>query len=558
MLIFNAVKWKNLLSTGNQFIELDFIKSKNVLMVGENGSGKSTVLDALCFGLFGKAFRNINKPTLVNSINQKDCVVVVNFTYGSQNYEIIRGIKPNIFEIWCNGILVNQDSSTRDYQDYLEKYILKMNYKSFTQIVILGSASFTPFMQLSAADRREIIEDLLDIQIFSRMNVVTKDKLQINKEEGERCRYDIKLWDEKSKFILKTLDSLKQNNKMKLELLVKEKDDIIDDKKKLELKIFGLNEEKETKVSEYIGIHELRNKHKNFVGLQNKIENNLSIHRKNVDFYHENDNCPTCLQIIDKTFKTSIITKTTKKVEELSNGLSDLETKINEIVENINKLDSVGKSIEDIEWNIGKNVVTLEYYNKSISKLDKDISLLSEADNIIEENTQEYNKIQIEKNVSETKLEEILTERQYFEMILNLLKDGGIKTKIIKQYLPIINKQINKYLAALDFFVNFTIDENFNEIIKSRFRDEFSYENFSEGEKMRIDLALLFTWRIVAKMKNSINTNLLILDEVFDSSLDNNGTDEFMKILNTLTNNMNVFIISHKGDQLFDKFEKII
>lgn len=558
MLIFNKIRWKNLLSTGNQFIEVNFTQSKNTLIVGENGSGKSTILDALCFVLFGKAFRNINKPTLVNSINQKDCIVELDFTLGSKQYKIIRGIKPVVFEIYCNGVLVNQDSSFRDYQDYLEKYILKMNYRSFTQIVILGSASFIPFMQLSAADRRGIIEDLLDIQIFSTMNVIAKEELQRNKEDSESIRYSIKVLEERIKFIEQTLSSLKQNNEVKLEKFSEERDKLINEKLDLETQLENLEKDIVKLNEKFSLIDKKRDKHKKLIQLQSKLENNLAMHIANVDFYHDNDNCPTCKQIIKKTFKNSILKDTKKVVTELETALKTMDEKIATIVKEISVLDEFGKQIVEKNVLISRNKGILESLERNIERIDNEIEILTKADTLVAENEKNLQDSQKEKLATDNKLGEALTERQYIEMILNLLKDGGIKTKIIKQYLPIINKQINRYLAAMDFFVNFTINENFEEIIKSRFRDEFSYENFSEGEKMRIDLALLFTWRIVAKMKNSMNTNLLILDEVFDSSLDNNGTEEFMKILQTLTNNMNVFIISHKGDQLFDKFDKVI
>lgn len=557
MIVFRTVRWKNLLSTGNYFTEINLSGTQNTLIVGTNGSGKSTMLDALCFALFGKAFRNINKPNLLNSINGKDCVVEVEFTANNKSYKIVRGIKPNIFEIHCDGELLNQEASARDYQDILEKSILKLNYKSFTQIVILGSASFTPFMQLSPADRRTIIEDLLDIQIFSTMNGIVKDRLSNNKDLTTNKKYEIDLVQQKYDLQKEHLKQLKQNKQEKIdqynqEILVNNESIT-----RLLANVTNLTAETEqlqTEISEKIV---LESKVKKITKLESQIESNLSKFKKDIEFFHSHDNCPTCKQSIPTEFKEGEINSLSDKVKECEHGLTQLEQKLADEQVRLNQINEKQKLINQKQVEIAQNNTSITEITKYNKRLTKEIeSLMGSQD---ESNKEELPLKELEGSLNKLQqdLKTILEEKTYYEAASNLLKDTGIKTKIVRQYLPVINKLVNKYLSALDFFVNFNLDESFKETIKSRHRDEFTYNNFSEGEKQRIDMALMLTWRAVAKLKNSSNTNLLILDEVFDSSLDNNGTEYLMNILHMLEG-VNLFVISHKGDILQDKFSNVI
>ena len=556
MIVFKAVRWKNFLSTGNNFTEIRLNETSNALIIGENGAGKSTILDALTFALFGKAFRKINKPGLVNSVNEKACVVEIEFDTNGKEYKVVRGIKPNVFEIYCNDTLLNQDSASKDYQEHLEKFVLKMNYKSFTQIVILGSASFTPFMQLSSSDRRTVIEDLLDIQIFSTMNVITKQRFSANKGALESNRIELAAKEEKKVYIEKTLSSLKINNeekKMHLQSQIKLHRSTFD---RIRSDVKGLEEEREQLISEITDQTKLRDRHRKFIGLQAKIEANLDKFKKEHSFFCDNDICPTCSQSLDQDFKTEKIQESETKIDELKRGLKDIGIKINDAVNSINEADALYRKNERIKNEIVSKNDQLKYISSLVMDLEEQIYNIDNSDKISIDNQSELDlTIQSIQELNYNR-EELLIERKYLETAINLLKDGGIKTKIIKQYLPIINKQINKYLAQMGFFVNFNINESFEETIKSRYRDDFSYHNFSEGEKTRIDLALLFTWRSIAKMRNSVSTNLLILDEVFDGSLDGNGTDEFLKIMWSMIGDTNTFVISHKTDQLTDKFQK--
>lgn len=518
-------------------------------------SHNSTILDALCFALFGKAFRNINKPKLVNSVNGKDCLVEIEFTTNGKNYLVRRGIKPNIFEIYCNDILLNQDSASKDYQEHLEKFILKMSYKSFTQIVILGSASFTPFMQLSPADRRTIIENLLDIEIFSVMSIVAKNKLQSNKENLEKNRLELVGKEEKKTFIEKTISSLKQNNEEKIEQYQKEIFGYENELEKLKSKITSLEKIREDLLDKTSNIS-FKEKHKKLISLQSKIETNLKRHEKDVSFYETNDDCPTCRQAIDKEFKNQILTNTKTKVDELKEGFSSITREIDICIEQIDNIEKLITKSNNIKTEIASYKVRQSSLISMINNIQDEIEKIKNSDNMLITNETELNIVTEELEELKKTKEELLNNRLFIDTAINLLKDGGIKTKIIKQYLPIINKQINKYLSQMGFFAHFEINEQFEEKIKSRYLDEFSYENFSEGEKMRVDLAILFTWRAIAKMKNSVNTNLLVLDEIFDSSLDVNGTDEFLKIMWNLVDGTNVFVISHKSSMI-DKFQKI-
>ena len=557
MIIFRKLKWKNLLSTGNYFTEVNLSNNSNTLVVGENGSGKSTMLDALCFALFGKPFRSINKPQLVNSINNKDCIVEVEFDTNNKAYRVVRGIKPNLFEIYCDGVLVNQDAASRDYQEYLEKFILKLNYKSFTQIVILGSASFTPFMQLSASDRRAIIEDLLDIQIFSTMNSLVKDKLSNNKDLVAEKKHEIDLATQKHDMQKKHIEELKQNNEDKVkeyesEIQVHSEtiSSLLGNVSTLTVEVDNLQLVVESKI-------ETEAKVKKITKIESQIESNLSKFRKDISFFQNHDDCPTCRQTIAMEFKEEELTNLSNKVTECEHGLQQLEEKLTAEQDKLNEIAEKQRELQKKQVEIATCNTTINETNKMIARVRKLIDELKESKVVTTKEEQELKELKELLGTLQESLKQLIEEKTYYEVASNLLKDTGIKTKIVRQYLPVINKLVNKYLASLDFFVNFNLDESFKETIKSRHRDEFTYNNFSEGEKQRIDMALMLTWRAVAKLKNSSNTNLLILDETFDSSLDANGTEELMKILHMLEG-VNLFVISHKGDILQDKFMNVI
>jgi len=557
MITFRYVRWKNLLSTGNYFTEIKLNNNTNTLVVGENGSGKSTMLDALCFGLFGKAFRNVNKPNLLNSINGKDCVVEVEFDNNNKSYKIIRGIKPNKFEIYCDGELVNQDAAARDYQEYLEKFILKLNYKSFTQIVILGSASFVPFMQLSASDRRAIIEDLLDIQIFSTMNGLLRDRLTNNKDVMVQKKNEIELTQQRYDLQDKHIKGLKQNNEDKVNEYVSEIRSNTGAIQTLHGEIANLSSQVETHQNLVAEKTLVEDKVKKITKLESQIESNLSKFRKDISFFAHNDDCPTCRQAIASEFKEAELQTLQSKAQECEHGLTQLEVKLLEEQTKLNEITEIQRRIQSLQIEIATKNTSITETNKYIAKLEKLIEELKTNKASTEKEEQELELLKSTLTALKDNLRTLLDEKSYYEVASGLLRDTGIKTKIIKQYLPIINKLVNKYLASLDFFVNFNLDESFKETIKSRHRDDFTYNNFSEGEKQRIDMALMLTWRAVAKLKNSSNTNLLILDEVFDSSLDTNGTEELMKILHMLEG-VNLFVISHKGDILVDKFANVV
>jgi DNA repair exonuclease SbcCD ATPase subunit len=557
MIFFKSIKFKNFLSTGNYFTEINLSGNSNTLVIGTNGAGKSTMLDALCFVLFGKAFRNINKPQLINSINQKDCVVECEFRIGKREYKIVRGIKPAVFEIYLDGQLLNQEAASKDYQEILEKQILKLNYKSFTQIVILGSASFVPFMQLSAADRRAIIEDLLDIQIFSTMNNILKDKISVNKEEIQSNKHSAELT--KTKYDMQK-DHIEKLSKSNDELILEKKaqiDSAKSDIEKTQEVINSINSEIESLTNEILHKQFTEKKHKKLFQFETQIETNLSSYKKNLKFYHEKDDCPTCQQLIQPEFKKKQIKILTEKIHKSEDGLEKLSKEIDEYQNKLNRIKIVSDTIQLKQVQIASNTMTVVETTKYIERLTKEYLSLANAKQDLKKEVVKLEELKNELNVLDEKKKELIEQKTYYETASLLLKDTGIKTKIIRQYLPVINKLVNKYLSSLDFFVNFNLDESFKETIKSRYRDEFSYSSFSEGEKQRIDMALMLTWRAVAKLKNSANTNLLILDEVFDSSLDNNGTEYLMQILNMLEN-VNLFVISHKGDILQDKFRNII
>ena len=557
MILFETIRWRNFLSTGNYFTEINLNKAANTLVIGTNGAGKSTMLDALCFGLFGKPFRKINKPQLLNTINQRDCLVEIEFKLNHKQYKIVRGIKPNVFEIYQDDVLLNQNAANRDYQDFLERFILKLNFKSFTQIVILGSASFTPFMQLTAADRRSIIEDLLDIQIFSTMNSILKTKVVDNKDMTEQSKLLIESCTDKINMQKKFIESMNQNEK---DLIVSYEKEIANNNVEIE-KINASISKTTQNIEELLGRitdkETVKDKSKKLAQFEASIEGNLSKHKKTLEFFQNNDNCPTCRQSIQQQFKTEQIEAQNNKIVECETALEDIEKKITAVNTRINEIDSLVKSINDLQSKVTSFNTSITEINKFNTKLNEKIGVLKKESKV---NTKEEIKLEELKNEQkelEDKLKTLIEQKNYLDVASVLLKDSGIKTKIVRQYLPIINKYVNKYLASMDFFVNFNLDESFKETIKSRHRDEFSYESFSEGEKQRIDMSLMLTWRAIAKLKNSTNTNLLILDEVFDSSLDNSGTEELMKILHML-NDVNLFVISHKGDILQDKFSNVI
>lgn len=558
MILFKKLRWQNLLSTGNQFTEVLLNKSKSTLIVGENGAGKSTILDALSFVLYGKPFRNINKPQLLNSITGKALLVEVEFSIGSKDYMIRRGIKPGVFEVFQNGNLINQNSDVREYQDMLEKTILKMNHKSFGQIVVLGSANYVPFMQLNAGERRAVIEDLLDIQIFSVMNSLLKDKINTNKSDIRDAEYQIELIDQKIEMTLKHISSLQTNN----DELIAGKEKMVSD---LESQIHEAFQQIDSingqinKLSEMISDTDVvNNKKTKILELESNLETRIRALKKEVNFFHDHDNCPTCKQGIDHDFKTERLNNRQTQLAEVEEAMSKLDGKITAINNRIQEISDVNAQITSLNSEITICNSDIRSWNNSIDTLKKEIETIRANTTQIDNSQHEIDELRKDHARKNKRKYDLLDQKEILDISSSLLKDGGIKTRIIKQYVPIINKLVNKYLAALDFFVNFELDEKFNETIKSRFRDEFSYASFSEGEKMRIDLALMFTWRAIAKLRNSASTNLLIMDEVFDSSLDVGGTEEFLKILDGLTTDSNVFIISHKGDQLYDKFHSVI
>ena len=562
MILFERIRWKNFLSTGNQFTELDFTKNSTNLIVGTNGAGKSTVLDALTFALFGKPFRKINKPQLPNSVNEKDCRVEVEFSVGSTEWKVIRGIKPNLFEIYRGDKLLDQDAAALDQQKWLEKNVLKMNYKSFTQIVILGSSTFVPFMQLNASNRREVIEDLLDIRIFSSMNSVIKEKIRGLREEIKVL--DLKkesLIDkvEMQKNFIDELESKSQENisykEHKINSILTEENELMNNNVTLEKSVDDLTHQME----EVTGATEKLRKLSNLKG---KISNKVSTITKEHKFFTENTVCPTCTQPIEEDFRINKISDAQTKAKELQSGYQELEEAINKEEERERQFLFLSKEVTSLTHGISKNNTKIAGCQRQIRDLESEIQRITEQ---LANRNIENDKLETFKENLKTTYDELAQRKDtinYYDFSYSLLKDGGVKTKIIKKYLPLINQQVNRYLQMMDFYINFTLDEEFNETVQSPIHEDFSYASFSEGEKMRIDLALLFTWREVARMKNSVNTNLLIMDEVFDSSLDGFGTEEFLKIIKYVVKDANVFVISHKTgmDDRFDnviRFEKI-
>ena len=556
MITFKKIKYKNFLSTGNTPIEVDFSKSKTTLIVGTNGSGKSTLLDAICFVLFNKPFRLIKKDQMINTINLSDCIVEIDFIVGTVPYKVVRGIKPNKSEIYKNNKLINQDANNIDYQKYLEKTIMKLNYRSFIQVVMLGSSSYEPFMKMKPRYRREVVEEILDIRVFGLMDLNLRSQQSDLQKRLTDARHKVDILKTKHDTESQYLNTLKSKGDSFKEVKEKSLQQNQTNKRVYEKKIEQLNVD--------LAVHNEKIKDKvtydsklvKLNKLESKISSNLENHKKTLDFFEKNDTCPTCTQPIDKDFKTKKSKTTQDKIDTLSSGLKDLITEITKTEEKIKGFNNVSTKINEMKIDIAKINNSLENINYNSDAINEELKNFSSENDISSiENKLEVMKVDID--TSKQELDKIIEEKGYVDILREILNDTGAKAKIIKKYVPIMNNLINKYLQSMDFFVSFNLDEEFNETVKSRFRDNFNYNSFSEGEKMRIDLALLFTWRAIAKMKNSANTNLLILDEIFDSSLDGQGTDDFFKIIGTLKNE-NIFVISHKGDILFDKFTNII
>jgi DNA repair exonuclease SbcCD ATPase subunit len=557
MITFQKIKWKNFLSTGNTFTEVNFQEHHTNLIIGTNGAGKSTILDALTFVLFNKPFRKINKPQLVNTVNEKDCLVEIEFTINNREYLVRRGIKPNVFDIVVNGSPLHREADDRAMQRILEENILKLNYKSFTQIVILGSSNFVPFMQLTTANRREVIEDLLDIRIFSAMNNIVKDKIRERREQVKSL--DLKKENIKDKIKMQEsfIEELESRgnanintNKEKITNLDAEVSIYMNENAKTEERVFAYAKEQEEVLGAGDKLVKLNN-------LKGKLSQKVSSITKEHKFFTENTVCPTCTQTIEEEFRLNRITDAQNKAKELQKGFQELEETIKLEQERERQFTVLSKEITKLNHEISQNNTRISLNQRQIRDLESEIQTITQ--NLANRNTEHEKLEEFQDNLQKTfedlskKKEEIV----YYDFAYSLLKDDGVKTKIIKKYLPFINQQVNRYLQMMDFYINFHLDEEFNETVKSPIHEDFSYSSFSEGEKMRIDLALLFTWREVARVKNSVNTNLLIMDEVFDSSLDGFGTDEFLKIIRYVIKDANIFVISHKAD-LHDKFESVI
>jgi len=558
MIVFKSVQWKNFLSTGNSPNKVLLNKSTTTLIIGKNGEGKSTILDALCFSLFGKPFRNINKGQLVNSINGKNCSVEIEFDIGNKQYKIIRGIKPNVFEIWCDGDLLNQDAASRDYQKVLEQQILKLNYKTFTQVVILGSASFVPFMQLPSTQRREVIEDILDIRIFSTMNQLLKEKAQETKDAISRTENEIKSAKDKvesQQAIIKTITEAKASAiESILSKISANNAEILQTESEIQLILSEIDTLK-TSINDKENVTEDIEKAKS---IKSKLLQKIETCEHHTEFFNEHDVCPSCDQNIPEEHKSRIVEDLNSKLLEQNTKVGELETILSNLNQKLSAINEIQSKITDKNIELSTRNSTITLLNKQVKEMQAEVeSTKTDTTNLDEE------KVKLKELATDaiTKInaKTILQEQRNLEEVASiLLKDTGIKTAIIREYLPVMNKLINKYLQAMDAYIHFELDEAFNEIVKSRHRDDFTYASFSEGEKMRIDLSILFTWRQIAKMKNSVNTNLLLLDEIFDSSLDTAGTDYFLNLMNTLGDKANIFVISHKGDQLFDKFRSVI
>lgn len=557
MIIFKTIRYKNFISSGNQWTELDLNNHSTVLIVGTNGAGKSTILDALSFVLFGKAFRKINKPQLVNSITQKNAVVEIEFSVGSNDYKIVRGLKPAIFEIYKNGEMINQDAETVDYQEYLEKNIFKFNQKTFCQVVILGTATFQPFMQLTTAQRREVIEDILNLKVFTSMNIHVKDQIAENNTALSNVLTEKKILEEKIKLTYEHIESMKQNN----EQIINEKKERMDKAKAdiaaLLVKYDAVQNKIENRSTKVFDEVPIRNKYKKLNDTKIKLDTKKEIIESQVEYFNHNDSCNQCQQDISNQFKCDKISTLEDEIMEITNEIAQIDEDIakhKQMLDILDKDKSVVAELEQETNKIKSEMVGIKKYIKALQKeIDESVEKPVNYDG--ESKIGEF-KASLEDTIK--RFDVLNEEKLVLAMAASLLKDGGIKARIIKKYIPVINNLINKYLSSMEFMCEFTLDEEFNEKMRSRYRDEFSYSSFSEGEKFRINIAILFAWRAIAKLRNSVNTNLLIMDEVMDSSLDSNGTEEFIKLLNGLTKDTNTFIISHKTDQLIDKFEKVV
>ena len=556
MIVFEKIRWKNFLATGNAFSEVDLKGSPSTLIVGSNGAGKSTMLDAICFVLFKKPFRKISQAQLINAVNEKDMMVSIEFKIGSTHWQVNRGVKPNIFEIFRDGTALNQESNQRDQQTWLEQSVLKLNYKSFTQVVILGSSTFIPFMQLTAPNRREVIEDLLDIKVFSTMNDILKGRAKGVRDSITQATYDLDLIKEKVEIQQRFIEDIKANQKKQRDAKSTDIHTLQTEVDVLEDNIIKAAETVDLLQNEADSIGDVTSKLNELKVYQSKFNDKKKTLNKEMKFYEENDRCPTCSQTITESSKKSNQKGISDQLSAIESATVDLKQKLEEIKEQVSLKEGKIREIRDIQSNISSDTKEIRWKKKSMKKIQEEIDT-PQTDNLKREQNNLKSLVK-EGLEGEIALKETKKVKENFDVCSSLLKDTGIKSQIIKKYLPIMNQLINKYLNELDFYVSFDLDENFEETIKSRFRDEFSYASFSEGEKMRIDLALLFTWRTIAKMKNSANTNLLILDEIFDSSLDIAGTYDFMKILRSFNDSTNVFIISHKPDVLQDKFDRIL
>ena len=557
MITFKTIKWRNFLSTGQHFTEIDFTKNKTNLIIGTNGAGKSTILDALCFSLFGRSFRKINKPQLINTVNEKDCIVEVEFLIGTLEWKVIRGIKPNIFEIYCNDKVIDQVSASNDQQKWLEQTVLKMNYKSFTQIVILGSSAFVPFMQLPTSHRREVIEDLLDIKIFSSMNTVIKEKIRKIRDEVKTLELKKESLFDKVEMQKNFIEELENRgnaninaNKEKIANLDSEVVDCIKENTLIEEDVLK-NIKKQEEVSG------ASDKLKKLGTLKGKISQKVSTITVEHKFFNENTVCPTCTQEIDEEFRINKINDAQNKAKDLQSGYKELEVAIKEEEDREHQFTTLSKEITKLTHEVSRNNTKISGCQRQIRDLENEIQKLT---NQLKNRNSEHEKLESFQETLHNTYDELAIKKDsinYYDFSYGLLKDGGVKSKIIKKYLPLINQQVNRYLQMMDFYINFTLDEEFNETVQSPIHEDFSYASFSEGEKQRIDLALLFTWREVARMKNSVNCNLMILDEIFDSSLDSSGTEEFLKIIQFVVKDSNIFVISHKAG-LEDRFESVI
>jgi DNA repair exonuclease SbcCD ATPase subunit len=553
---FKKVRYKNLLSTGNIFTEILLDKSRTTLISGTNGSGKSTILDAIIFALYGKAHRKINKPQLLNSINTKELVVEVEFSVSGNEYLIRRGIKPAIFEILRNGELVNQDAATRDYQAYLEQNILGLNYKSFNQVVVLGSATYVPFMELPAHQRREIIEDLLDIQVFSTMNLLLKDRSNLNRETITENNYQIDLVKSKIESATEHNESIRKIRESEVSKIREKMQDHIDRIEEEKTAIEAVEANIQNLIETIGDKASVKKKLDSAKSIRVELESTLRSYSKELNFYHDNDSCPTCKQGIAHDFKETIITEKGKKSSEITSSIQELSEKINSLETRVEEISSVEDEIQKFNLKMGEHRAQIKMSMNALKSFKSELDAAEkEVEEVDTSKLEEYNGTLKTLQSEQTRL---FDERETLGVVNAMLKDGGIKTRIIRQYIPVMNKLINKYLSAFELFVDFHLDENFNEVIKSRFRDAFSYASFSEGEKLRITLSIMLSWRAVAKLRNSVSTNLMILDETLDGAMDGTGVENLIDTLHNLNNNDNIFVISHRGEQFGDKFDSHI